>query len=133
MSEYLIGILLSGQLLLVLWQIYKETVERREKRKQRAEETADATADVRKMVFRLYRNSMEEKIAAMYAKVDNQDPDLREALRALQDDMECYIKCGGNGIVKDMYLRLGNHVREKLGESYYILLLVDAIHNTDNH
>lgn len=127
-----IGILFSGQLLLVLWTIYKEVSERRAKRKKAESDTEKETREMRKMVFKLYRDGMEEKIANMYSKVDNNATDLRESLRALQDDMECYIKCNGNGIVKDMYLHLCNYVRETLGESYYILLIVDSIHNANN-
>lgn len=129
MNSQIFAVLLSGQLLLVLWQIYKEIKEARDKKKKEVEARADSNDDVRKMVFKLYRDSMEEKIASMYFKIDSRDADLRESLRALQDDMDCYIHCGGNGIIKEMYMHLCKYVREELGESYYILLLVDDIHN----
>lgn len=130
MTEW-IGILLSGQLLLVIWTIYKEISERRSKKKKVESDAEKDAKAVRKMVFKLYRDNMEMKIASMYSKVDNREADLRETLMTLQDDMECYIKCNGNGIVKEMYLHLCDYVRDQLGESYYILLLVDALHNKD--
>lgn len=125
MDSQILTVLLSGQLLLVLWQIYKEAKEAKTRKKKEDEAKADSNDDVHRMVFKLYRDNLEHEIANMYMKIDNHDPDLRECLGYLQDDMETYLRCKGNGTVLEMYLRLCSYVREQLGESYYILLLID--------
>lgn len=127
MTTEILSVVLSGQLILVVWQVYKEVTDRREKRLQAMKADQQDDAALRNMVFKLYRDSMEQKILAMYTKVDNQDADLKEALMLLQDDMEFYIQQGGNGLIRELYLRLSHHVRDTLGEPYYVLLVVESI------
>lgn len=127
MSTELLSIILSGQLILVLWQVYKEIMDRRDKKRQAKESNSAADAALRSMVFKLYRDSMEQKILNLYPKVDSHDADLMEALMLLQDDMEFYIKQGGNGLIKELYIRLAKYVREKLGERYYVILVIDNL------
>lgn len=126
----ILGVLLSGQLLLVVWQIYKEAREIQEKKQAKKTQNDIDTEQIRKMVFKLYRNSMKEKIVDAYRSIDEDEPELKEVLRSLKDDMECYVEAGGNSLVKEMYLHLCQYVREKKGEAYYVLLLVDSIHNS---
>lgn len=127
MSTEILGVLLSGQLILVVWQVYKELSDRKEKKLQAQRASAQNDDALRNMVFKLYRDSMEQKILAAYKKVNKHDAGLREALILLQEDMEFYIKQGGNGLVKELYLRLCHHVRDTLGEQYYVLLVVESI------
>lgn len=128
MNQDVIVALLSGQLLLVAWTIFKEIRQHQAHKKAMADQEHLSDAQLRSMVFRLYRNSMEEKIVQTYHKVDDDAQDLRASLMALKDDMECYTEAGGNGIIHDMYVRLSNHVREKKGEGYYVLLVIDEVH-----
>lgn len=127
MNTEILGVVLSGQLLLVVWQIYKEIRDRRAARKKEEQDAAAGTVVLKGMVFKLYRDRMERKIIEMYTKVDNDDPDLREALMLLQDDMEFYVNQGGNGLIKELYLRLMNYVREQKGDPYYVLMVFDAL------
>lgn len=127
MSTEILSVILSGQLILVVWQVYKELAERKEKKLQAQRASAQNDDALRNMVFKLYRDRMEQKILATYKKVNKRDAGLREALMLLQDDMEFYIKQGGNGLVKELYLKLCHHVRDTLGEQYYVLLVVDSI------
>lgn len=125
MNTELLGIILSGQLLLVLWQIYKEIADRKQRRKQEALASQKNDEALRSMVFKLYRDSMERKIVDTYGKIEENSPDLREYLMSLQDDMEFYITQGGNGLVKELYTHLENHVRQTKGEAYYLLLVIE--------
>ena len=78
------------------------------------------------MLFKLYRDNLEKKILKTYENIDKNNPSLKEYLMAIQNDMEVYIKAGGNSTVKDLYIRFSDYVREQLGESYYLLLLIDG-------
>ena len=127
MNTELLGIILSGQFILVVWEIYKGIMDRRDKKKAEAKADSDDSAAIKSMVFKLYRDSMEQKILNLYPKVDNKDEDLKEALLMLQDDMEFYVKQGGNGLIKELYVRLARHVRETVGERHYLLMVVDGI------
>lgn len=127
MNNDVLGVILSGQLLLVVWQIYKEIRDRHAAKLRAESEARRSTVALEEMVFKLYRDRMEHKILEMHTKVDNDDPDLREALILLQDDMEFYINQGGNGLIKELYLRLMNYVREQKGDSYYILMVFDSL------
>lgn len=127
MSTEILSVILSGQLILVVWQVYKELTDRREKKLQAQKAEAQNDDALRNMVFKLYRDSMEQKILATYTKIDKHDVDLREALLLLHDDMEFYIQQGGNGLIKELYLKLCHHVRDTLGEQYYVLLVVESI------
>lgn len=125
MNTELLGVILSGQLLLVVWQIYKEISDRKEKKREKARQAERDDAALRNMVFKLYRDSMEQKIVAAFERADSDSEDLKEYLMMLKDDMTFYINQGGNGLIKEMYTHLQDHIRQSKGESYYILLVLD--------
>lgn len=127
MGTEVIVALMSGQLILVVWQIIKEVKEHKERKEKENSQERQEFEELKKMVFKLYRDNLERKIIQTYDSIDNQDPSLREYLQAIQDDMEVYLHAGGNSTVKDLYIRLAKHVREKLGESYYVLLVIDGL------
>lgn len=126
MNTEIIAVLASGQLILVLWQIIKEARQIREKKIADNNEQEKEIKEIQEMLFKLYRDNLEKKILKTYENIDNNNPSLKEYLMAIQNDMEVYIKAGGNSTVKDLYIRFSDYVREQVGESYYLLLLIDG-------
>lgn len=126
MNTEIIAVLASGQLILVLWQIIKEARQIREKKIADNNEQEKEIKEIQEMLFKLYRDNLEKKILKTYENIDNNNPSLKEYLMAIQNDMEVYLKAGGNSTVKDLYIRFSDYVREKAGESYYLLLLIDG-------
>lgn len=127
MSTEIILTLMSGQLILVLWQIYKEIKEAKEKKEREKDVNAQEVKILKQMVFKLYRDNLESKILKTYGSIDNDSPRLKEYLMGIQDDMDVYLKSGGNGTVKALYLRFADYVKEKKGEPYYLLLVIESL------
>lgn len=126
MNTEIIAVLASGQLILVLWQIVKEAKQIREKKIADNNEQEKEIKEIQEMLFKLYRDNLEKKILKTYEHIDSNNPSLNEYLMAIQNDMEVYIKAGGNSTVKDLYIRFADYVREQVGERYYLLLLIDG-------
>lgn len=126
MDTEIIAVLASGQLILVLWQILKEFKQMREKKAADNDEQERQIMEIQEMLFKLYRDNLEKKILQTYENINNNNPSLKEYLMAIQNDMEVYLKAGGNSTVKDLYIRFANYVREQKGESYYLLLVIDG-------
>lgn len=126
MNTEIIAVLASGQLILVLWQILKEAKQIREKKIADNNEQEKEIKEIQEMLFKLYRDNLEKKILKTYEHIDSNNPSLNEYLMAIQNDMEVYIKAGGNSTVKDLYIRFADYVREQVGERYYLLLLIDG-------
>ena len=127
MDTEIIVALLSGQLILVLWQVYKEIVDRRENRKEKREKSQDQINELRGMVFGMYRTNIKNRIVSMYDKIDNDVPELKVEMMELRDDVKKYLAAGGNGSAKAYYLRLCEYARSKKGERYYQYLSIDEL------
>lgn len=123
MSDNVITVLLSGQLLLVIWEIVKGISNHREKVKR----SLIQDDDLRKMVFRLYKDNLKHRIIDLFKKVDDKNIDIRADLMDLHDDVEIYFKNGGNGTVKKLYVHLSVKVREVRGEAEFSLMYVEDI------
>lgn len=119
MDTEIIVALLSGQFILVLWQVYKEIVEHREQRKAKRERQQDQVEELREMVFGMYRTNIKTRISDMYHKIDNDAPEVTIELSELRNDLKTYLASGGNGSAKAKYIRLCDYAREKKGEHYY--------------
>lgn len=128
MSTEIIIALLSGQLLLAVWQIIKEINTAREKKKENRFAGAGEVDLLKRMTLKVYADNIEQRILRAYERIKKPDsPNLKEHLRRLQDDMELYLEAGGNGAIKSMYLHLAHQVRETLDESFYVLLVIDGL------
>ena len=125
MDKEILAVLFSGQLILVVWQVIKEVADRRSKKKQEQDKGASETAEIKSLVFKLYRDSLKQKTISMDAKVENPTPAIKAELMDLHDDFKLYRECGGNGLVKHLYDHLCDKVRDQLGEEYYVLLCTE--------
>jgi len=121
MSDSVIGVLLSGQLLLVAWEIIKGVIAHKEKLK----ECKIKEDDVHKMVFRLYKDNLKQRIVDLFDKVNSTNDDVRADLMDLHEDVVIYFNNGGNGTVKKLYNDLADLVKEKRGATEYSIMLLD--------
>ena len=125
MDREVLGVLLSGQLLLVVWQVIKEVSDRREKKRARLEASNHTTIEIKSLVFKLYRDNLRRKIISVDNKVENPTLNIKAELMDLHDDAVLYFDCGGNGLVKQLYGHLCDKVRSQLGEEYFVLLCIE--------
>lgn len=127
MSTEIVAVLFSGQLLLVLWEIYKGVTDRRDKKKASLSSKEQENDNIHKMVFRLYKDNLRQRILAIDDILQDTNIDLRAELLDLHDDVEVYIQNGGNGLIKQLYLHMAKEIRATRGESDYSLLYIENL------
>lgn len=119
----LMSILFSGQLILAIWQVVKEILDRRRERNQREHSDQFLMQDMMKRVF---RTTLKNQLQQIFIELDNIDRYSKSQvmldLMELKDNMELYIKMGGNGAVHRLYSTL----LEKLLEDPDLVSFVDA-------
>lgn len=104
------SILFSGQLILAVWQVIKEILDRRrEKSKENQKETTGQLL-MEDMMKRVFRTTLKNQLQQIFIELDNLDQYSRSQvmldLIELKDNMELYIQIGGNGAVHRLYSTL---------------------------
>lgn len=112
------------------WQIAKDIHKDISKTVSREEfQKLEATTNLMmRMLRELYADNIKIRLLQGYKAVDNNDADhtLKEQLKELQEDMTLYLEAGGNGRLHELYYRFGDRVQEKLGEEYFMILMLQG-------
>ena len=116
----LMSVLFSGQLVLAVWQIIKEVNDR--KRAKKEAEMKERSGNE----FQIDLIKLKEQLRQIFTELDNLDkyakPQVMLDLTELKDNMELYIKIGGNGAVHRLYATL----LKKLMNDNALVQFIDA-------
>ena len=106
----LMSVLFSGQLVLAVWQIIKEVNDRKRAKKEAEMKERSGNEFQIDLIKRIYRTTLKEQLRQIFTELDNLDkyakPQVMLDLTELKDNMELYIKIGGNGAVHRLYATL---------------------------
>lgn len=106
----IMSILFSGQLLLAVWQIIKEIMDRKKQAEEATRLLNSNSALMEDIMRRIFRTTLKSQLQQIFLELDNLDkfarPQVILDLIELKDNMELYIKMGGNGAVHRLYATL---------------------------
>lgn len=106
----LMSVLFSGQLVLAVWQIIKEVNDRKRAKQEALNKERSGNEFQIDLIKRIYRTTLKEQLRQIFTELDNLDkyakPQVMLDLTELKDNMELYIKIGGNGAVHRLYATL---------------------------
>lgn len=106
----LMSILFSGQLILAIWQVVKEIMDRRKQAKEAENKVNSNTTLMDDIIRRIFRTTLKSQLQQIFLELDNLDkyarPQVMLDLIELKDNMELYLKIGGNGAVHRLYATL---------------------------
>ena len=122
----IMSILFSGQLLLAVWQIIKEVMDRKKQAEEATKLMNSNSALMEDIMRRIFRTTLKAQLQQIFLELDNLDkfarPQVMLDLIELKDNMELYIKMGGNGAVHRLYATL----LKKLLHDPELVTFVDA-------
>lgn len=122
----LMSILFSGQLILAIWQVIKEVLDRKREKELSILRENSGQLLMQDMMKRVFRTTLKNQLQQIFIELDNIDRYSKSQvmldLMELKDNMELYIKIGGNGAVHRLYSTL----LEKLLEDPDLVSFVDA-------
>ena len=106
----IMSILFSGQLLLAVWQIIKEVMDRKKQAEEATRLVNSNSALMEDIMRRIFRTTLKAQLQQIFLELDNLDkfarPQVMLDLIELKDNMELYIRMGGNGAVHRLYATL---------------------------
>lgn len=101
------GIVFSGQLILAIWQVIKEILDRRKAKKDAEEKSKSGIILIEDMLKRVFRTTLKNQLQQIFSELDNVDKYSKAQilldLTELKDNMDLYLKMGGNGAVHRLY------------------------------
>lgn len=120
----IMSIVFSGQLLLAIWQIIKEITDRRKAKKEAADKSRSGIVLIEDMLKRVFRTTLKNQLQQIFIELDNIDKYSKAQilldLTELKDNMELYLKMGGNGAVHRLYATLLDRLLHDPGLVSYI-------------
>lgn len=123
----IMGIVFSGQLLLAIWQIIKEVLDRRKAKKDAEDKSKSGIILIEDMLKRVFRTTLKNQLQQIFIELDNIDKYSKAQilldLTELKDNMELYLKMGGNGAVHRLYATL----LERLLHDPDLVSYIDAV------
>ena len=106
----IMSIVFSGQLILAIWQVIKEILDRKRAKKDAEEKSRSGIVLIEDMLKRVFRTTLKNQLQQIFIELDNIDKYPKSQilldLTELKDNMELYLKMGGNGAVHRLYATL---------------------------